>query len=80
MGVCETCGNHYKNTFKVILKNVTHDFDCFECAIHRLAPVCASCSCRVIGQGVEEEGIIYCGNHCARMAGRSLIMEDTTGI
>lgn len=77
MGVCETCGNNYKDSFKVILKSVTHEFDCFECAIHRLAPVCASCSCRVIGQGIEEEGIIYCGPHCARMAGTNLILEQT---
>lgn len=70
MGICEVCGNHYKNTFKVIVGLAIHEFDCFECAIHRLAPVCEHCSCRVIGQGVERDGIIYCGTHCLRSAQR----------
>jgi hypothetical protein len=78
MGTCEVCGNHYKNNFKVTLNNATHEFDCFECAIHRLAPVCASCSCRIIGQGVEEDGIMYCGTHCQRVSGRHLYLGDIT--
>lgn len=78
MGICEVCGNNYKNTFKVILNNAQHEFDCFECAIHRLAPVCASCSCRIIGQGVEEDGIMYCGEHCLRVGGRHLYLGDVS--
>ena len=37
-----------------------------ECAIHRLAPTCAPCGCRVIGHGVEAGEAIYC---CATAAG-----------
>lgn len=76
MGVCEVCGNHYKNTFKVALNNTTHEFDCFQCAIQSLAPLCATCSCRIIGQGVEEDGFVYCGHHCQRMSHRMLSTEE----
>ena len=76
MGVCEVCGNHYEDTFRIVSHNKTHEFDCFQCAIQSLAPVCASCSCRIIGQGVEDKGFIYCGTHCQRMAGRSLFSEE----
>ena len=44
-------------------------FDSFECAIHRLAPQCAHCGCRIIGHGVEAGQAIYCCVHCARHAG-----------
>jgi hypothetical protein len=80
MGICEVCGNEYKNTFKVLMPHSQHEFDCFECAIHRLAPVCASCSCRIIGQGIEEEGVIYCGPHCLRAAGKNLFLGDLDGV
>lgn len=76
MGVCEVCGNHYHQTFQVIMNEKLHEFDCFECAVHQLAPVCPSCSCRIIGQGVEEDGIIYCGTHCERMAGKHIFVGD----
>jgi hypothetical protein len=65
---CDTCGNTYDKAFRV----TTHDgqtltFDSFECAIHRLAPRCTHCKCRVIGHGVEGKGKqIYCCDHCAR--------------
>jgi hypothetical protein len=41
-------------------------FDSFECAIHRVAPTCAHCGCKVIGHGEEAGGNIYCCAHCAR--------------
>lgn len=69
MGICETCGNSYDKTFAVTIGGETHVFDCFECAIYRLAPSCAECDCRVIGHGVEAEGLIYCSAHCAAGAG-----------
>src|SRR5215216_6201944 len=47
MSRCETCGNEYEKTFEVILNGESHTFDSFECAIHRLAPPCAHCGCRV---------------------------------
>lgn len=76
MGQCESCGNHYKNTFKVTINNASHEFDCFACAIHMLAPVCASCSVRILGPGVEEGGMTYCSQHCLRMAGHELYVSD----
>lgn len=72
MGSCEVCGNDYEKTFKVIIGNHNYEFDCFECAIHRLAPTCDHCGCRIIGQGIEYEGGIYCGHHCQRSVERSI--------
>jgi hypothetical protein len=46
-----------------------HVFDSFECAIHALAPRCAHCDCRIIGHGVESDGVIYCCANCARQQG-----------
>ncbi len=34
----------------------TYTLDSFEGAIHKLAPLCAHCGCRVIGHGVEAQG------------------------
>ena len=69
MARCETCGNDYDKTFEVIKDGETHTFDSFECAIHRLAPPCAHCGCRVVGHGVESDGEIYCCSHCAEELG-----------
>jgi hypothetical protein len=41
-------------------------FDSFECAIHRLAPTCDHCECRIIGHGTEVDGRMYCCASCAR--------------
>lgn len=30
-----------------------HTFDCFECAIHLLAPRCDHCGCRIVGHRVD---------------------------
>jgi hypothetical protein len=46
-----------------------HTFDSFECAIHRMAPVCEHCGCKVIGHGVQAGGSFYCCAHCAQSAG-----------
>ncbi len=69
MGKCETCGNEYKKSFEITREGQLHVFDCFECAIHALAPVCDQCGCRIIGHGVEADGRFYCGAHCAKEAG-----------
>ncbi len=53
MAICDVCGNDYDKSFEIRRGPVTYTFDCFECAIHRLAPQCAHCACRVIGHGVE---------------------------
>ena len=41
MAQCEVCGNNYYLSFEVVTAGNRHVFDCFECAIHKLAPVCA---------------------------------------
>jgi hypothetical protein len=38
--------------------------------MHKLAPQCSHCGCRVIGHGVEELGAVYCCASCARLEGR----------
>lgn len=77
MGICETCGNSYDKAFAVTIRGEPHFFDCFECAIYRLAPSCAECDCRVIGHGVEAEGQIYCSAHCAAGAGVTGLRDRT---
>lgn len=66
MTKCDQCGNNYDKAFKITATGQTYTFDSFECAIQKLAPVCPHCQVRIIGHGVEENGIIYCCSHCAR--------------
>lgn len=75
MAKCELCGNDYDKSFEVRIGGQTHIFDSFECAIHALAPSCATCGCRVIGHGVEEGGQIFCCVHCARGEGRTKLKD-----
>ena len=76
MAVCEVCGNDYDKSFEVIAAGAHHTFDSFECAIHRMAPVCDHCGCRVIGHGVEVEGAFFCCAHCARESGAEAKIRD----
>jgi hypothetical protein len=69
MARCETCGNDYDKAFEIRLAGESHLFDSFECAIHLLAPECAHCGCKVIGHGVEANGVFYCCAHCANTEG-----------
>lgn len=69
MAKCETCGNDYEDSFQIILKGNTYNFDSFECAIHALAPACEHCGCNVLGHGVQYDDMIYCCAHCAQAAG-----------
>ena len=69
MPTCDQCGNVYDKAFQVIMDGITYTFDSFECAIHRLAPVCAHCQCRIVGHGVESGGKQFCCAHCARHSG-----------
>ena len=69
MGTCVVCGNDYAKSFDVLFEGGIMTFDSFECAIHRLAPNCRHCDCRIIGHGVEVEAILYCCAHCAREGG-----------
>jgi hypothetical protein len=76
MAVCEVCGNDYDKSFEVVAAGVRHTFDSFECAAHRMAPVCEQCECKVIGHGVEVEGHFYCCAHCAREADSTAEVAD----
>lgn len=69
MAKCETCGNDYDKAFTVTVGAETHVFDCFECAIHALAPICAHCGCKIIGHGMEKGGTYFCCAHCAGQLG-----------
>ena len=65
---CEVCGNEYDKAIEVIQDGHSYFFDCFECAIHQLAPECAECGCKVIGHGVQSGNEVYCSAHCAEHA------------
>lgn len=69
MARCDLCGNEYHRTFQVVDDGTTYTFDSFECAIHRLAPTCDHCGCRIIGHGIEADGVFYCCAHCSRKEG-----------
>ncbi len=71
MKPCATCGNSYDKAFQITTSGgETLNFDSFECAIHRLAPICTHCGCRVIGHGIEsKDGLMFCCAHCAAHAG-----------
>ncbi|MBW3578179.1 MAG: hypothetical protein KY462_10660 [Actinobacteria bacterium] len=75
MARCEVCGNDYDKAFEVHAAGAVHTFDCFECAIHAMAPSCEHCGCRVVGHGVEADGQFYCCAHCARESGVSDVAD-----
>ena len=76
MAKCDVCGNDYDKSFQVIAAGRTHTFDSFECAIHKLAPTCKHCGCRIVGHGVEAGGAYYCCAHCAHHAGARSIVDN----
>ena len=69
MATCEVCGNDYRLSFEVHAAGAVHVFDSLECAAHRLAPVCENCGVKVLGHGVEADGVFFCSAHCARSGG-----------
>ena len=70
MPACELCGNTYDKSFEVRTQDGSvHVFDSFECAIHVLAPTCDHCKCRIIGHGIESDGVFFCCAHCGQQAG-----------
>jgi len=69
MGVCEVCGNDYWMAFEVHAAGAVHTFDCFECAAHKMAPICENCSVKVLGHGVEAHGRFFCSASCAAAQG-----------
>ncbi|NUT34261.1 MAG: Prokaryotic metallothionein [Hamadaea sp.] len=81
MAVCEVCGNDYWLSFEVHAAGEVHTFDSFECAIHRMAPICEHCQTKIVGHGVEVEGHFFCCAHCARHSAGSkgAQVRDTVG-
>jgi Rieske Fe-S protein len=75
MARCETCGNDYDKAFQVSAAGETHTFDSFECAIQALSPTCEHCGCRIIGHGIEADGVMYCCVHCASRKGVSAVRD-----
>ncbi len=69
MANCISCGNSYDKTFDIIMHNQSYTFDCFECAIDKLAPHCKHCNCKIIGHGIEAHGSYFCCAHCAKQVG-----------
>ncbi|MGN5236123.1 MULTISPECIES: hypothetical protein [unclassified Rhodococcus (in: high G+C Gram-positive bacteria)] len=75
MPTCDTCGNNYDKTFTVTRENVTGTYDSFECAAVAMAPECAHCHCRILGHGVEANGVMFCCAHCARQVGQDQLTD-----
>jgi hypothetical protein len=80
MATCEVCGNDYEKAFQVIVAGRTHTFDSFECAIHKLAPACKHCGCKIVGHGVEAKGAFYCCAHCAHQSGVKEIVDNAAHV
>ena len=77
MARCDHCGNDYDKAFQVTTSGgQTHTFDSFECAIHAMAPVCEHCGVKVVGHGVEADGVFFCCASCARMHGGSASVAE----
>lgn len=81
---CDMCGREDDRCFEVTVgvdPTVTYTFDCFECAIQRLAAVCERCGCRIVGHGVDiraETGqILHCCASCARWG--DVVVDDVAG-
>lgn len=72
---CRVCGNQYDKAMEIRVGGRTGTYDCFECAIHDLAPICAHCEVRIMGHGVEADGAIFCGAHCAGKAGKKQLQD-----
>ncbi len=76
MAKCEVCGNDYDKAIEVTAAGATHTFDSFECAIHRMAPICDHCGVRIIGHGIEANNTFYCCAHCAHEKGATRIVDN----
>jgi hypothetical protein len=75
MPKCDACGNDYDKAFQVTALNKTYTFDSFECAISTLAPTCAHCKVRIVGHGLEKNGVMFCCSHCAEQEGVSELRD-----
>jgi hypothetical protein len=72
MPPCDTCGNRSRPLLKILFEGKTYRFDSFECAIHKLAPRCEHCGCRIIGHVLEALEHPFCSLHCAAAVGVSM--------
>ena len=72
---CEVCGNSYHRAFQIVIDDEEHTFDSFECAIHKLAPRCDHCGCRIIGHGIEADSVYFCCANCARESGVTAVAD-----
>lgn len=75
MATCDTCGNDYDKAFTVTQGDRSGTFDSFECAAHAMAPTCTHCGVRILGHGVEGDGVIFCCAHCAEHKGVSGVAD-----
>lgn len=75
MATCDTCGNDYDKAFTVTQGDRSGTFDSFECAAHAMAPTCSHCGVRILGHGVESDGVIFCCAHCAEHQGVSGVAD-----
>lgn len=69
MAKCDTCGNDYDKAFTITQGDRSGTFDSFECAAHAMAPLCVHCGVRILGHGVEVDGVTFCCAHCAEHEG-----------
>ncbi|PZF86305.1 hypothetical protein [Jiangella anatolica] len=77
MNRCDVCGNEYRNAFTLRTADGQElVFDSFECAIHRCAPACAHCGCKVIGHGIQAGEQVYCCAHCAQQSGVTSVADN----
>lgn len=67
MAKCKCCGDEVPagRVLKVEYAGKVGEFCCLQCAIHDIAPTCATCGVTILGHAVEKEGKIYCCSHCA---------------
>jgi len=75
--VCEACGNDYDKPLEILVNGISRYFDCFECAIHALAPKCTHCGVRILGHGFESGGSFFCCAHCAEKQGVEQMVDRT---
>ena len=76
MAKCDVCGNDYDRPLKITTSAGTFTFDSFECAIHKLAPLCDYCGVRIIGHGIQNGDTFYCCAHCAHMSGVTKAVDN----
>lgn len=79
MARCDTCGNEYERNLEIRVGEHAYSFDSFECAIHKLAPHCEHCGCRILGHGAQWEDHLFCSAHCARQRGVHTLADHAGG-